>query len=40
MLRDMFHDLELEDDCAEVMDRFPGVVNMVKKTVNKIFQAK
>ena len=26
MLRDMFHDLELEDDCAEVIDRFPGLV--------------
>ena len=26
MLRDMFHYLELEDDCAEVKDRFPKVV--------------
>ena len=26
MLRDMFHDLELEDDCSEVIDRFPKVV--------------
>ena len=31
MLRDMFHDLELEDDCAEVIDRFPGVVDIVNK---------
>ena len=23
----MFHDLDLEDDCAEVIDRFPGVVD-------------
>ena len=29
MLRDMFHDLELEDDCAEVIDRFPRVVDIV-----------
>ena len=29
MLRDMFHDLESEDGCTEVIDRFPGVVNMV-----------
>ena len=29
MLRDMLHDLELEADCAEVIDRFPEVVNMV-----------
>ena len=27
MLREMFHDLEMEDDCAEVIDRFPGVVD-------------
>ena len=32
MLRDMFHDLELEDDCAEVIDRFPGVVDMVNNS--------
>ena len=23
----MFHDLELEDECAEVIDKFPGVAN-------------
>ena len=28
----MFHDLELEDDCAEVTDRFPGVVDMVNNS--------
>ena len=38
MLRDMFHDLELEDDCAEVIDRFPGVVDIVNS--KQIFQAK
>ena len=30
MLRDMFHDLELEDDCTEVIDRFPGVVDRLQ----------
>ena len=30
MLREMFHDLELEDGCAEVIDRFPGVVNRLQ----------
>ena len=34
MLRDMFHDLELEDDCAEVIDRFPGVVDIVNSKQN------
>ena len=34
MLRDMFHDLELEDDCAEVIDRFPGVVYIVNNKQN------
>ena len=34
MLRDMFHDLELEDDCAEVIDRFPGVVDIVNNKQN------
>ena len=34
MLRGMFHDLELEDDCAEVIDRFPGVVNIVNSKQN------
>ena len=32
MLRDMFHDLELEDGCAEVTDKFPGVVNVVNNS--------
>ena len=27
VIRDMFHDLNLKDDCAEVIDRFPGVVD-------------
>ena len=34
MLRDMFHDLELEDNCAEVIDRFPNVVEKLT-TSNK-----
>ena len=34
MLRDMFHDLELEDDCAEVIDRFLGVVDIVNSKQN------
>ena len=34
MLRDMFHDLELEDDCAEVIDRFPGIVDIVNSKQN------
>ena len=31
---DMFHDLELEDDCAEVINRFPGVVDIVNSKQN------
>ena len=27
----MFHDLELEDECAEIIDRFPGVVDRNRK---------
>ena len=34
MLRDMFHDLKLEDDCAEIIDRFPGVVDIVNSKQN------
>ena len=34
MLRDMFHNLELEDDCAEVIDRFPKVVDIVNNKQN------
>ena len=34
MLRNMFHDLELEDDCPEVIDRFPGVVDIVNSKQN------
>ena len=34
MLRNMFHDLELEDDCPEVIDRFPGVVDIVNRKQN------
>ena len=35
MLRDMFHDLEMEDDCAKVIDRFSSVVERLKTTNNK-----
>ena len=34
MLMDIFHDLELADDCAEVIDRFPGVVDIVNSKQN------
>ena len=30
MLKEMFHDLELADDCEEVIDRFPSVVDTLK----------
>ena len=30
MLKDMFHDLELADDCDEVIDKFPSVVDKLK----------
>ena len=30
MLREMFHDLEMEDDCAEDIDKFPGVVDRLQ----------
>ena len=33
MLRDMFFDLEMEDDCAAVIDRFPNVVEKLKATI-------
>ena len=32
MLRKMFYDLEMEDDCAEVIDRFPGVVDRLQNS--------
>ena len=32
MLREIFHDLEMEDDCAEVTDRFPGVVDRLQNS--------
>ena len=31
IIKDMFHDLELEDECAEIIDRFPGVVDRNRK---------
>ena len=30
MLKEMFHDLELADDCEEIIDRFPSVVDKLK----------
>ena len=30
MLKKMFHDLELADDCEEIIDRFPSVVDKLK----------
>ena len=35
MLKEMFHDLELADDCEEVIDKFPSVVDKHK---NKCLQ--
>ena len=34
MLRNMFHDLELEDDCVVVIDRFPRVLDIVNSKQN------
>ena len=36
MLKDMFHDLELDDDCAEVIDKFPSVVEKLKSNADKV----
>ena len=40
VIKDMFHDLELEDECAEIIDKFPGVAdrNLTRgnDTLNKI----
>ena len=30
MLKEMFHDLELADDCEEIVDKFPSVVDKLK----------
>ena len=30
MLTEMFHDLELADDCEEIIDKFPSVVDKLK----------
>ena len=35
MLKDMFHDLELADDCDEVIDKFPSVVDKLKTNADK-----
>ena len=35
MLKEMFHDLELADDCDEVIDKFPSVVDKLKTNAYK-----
>ena len=35
MLKEMFHDLELADDCEEVIDKFPYVVDKLKTNAYK-----
>ena len=35
MLMEMFHDLELADDCEEVIDKFPSVVDKLKTNAYK-----
>ena len=35
MLKEMFHDLELADDCEEVIDKFPSVVDKLKTNAYK-----
>ena len=35
MLKDLFHDLELDNDCAEVIDKFPSVVEKLKSNADK-----
>ena len=36
MLKEMFHDLELADDCEEVIDKFPSVVDKLKTNAYKV----
>ena len=39
IIKDVFHDLELEDECAKIIDKFPGVVDRNlrdNRTPNKI----
>ena len=36
MLKEMFHDLELADDCEEVIDEFPSVVEKLKTNAYKV----
>ena len=36
MLKEMFHDLELADDCDEVIDKFPSVVDKLKTNADKV----
>ena len=35
-IKNMFQDLELEDDCLEVIDKFPSVVERLKSNANKV----
>ena len=39
VIKDVFHDLEMEDECAKIIDKFPGVVDRNlrdNRTPNKI----
>ena len=39
IIKDVFHDLELEDECAKIIDKFLGVVDRIlrnNRTPNKI----
>ena len=40
MLKEMFHDLELADDCDEVIDKFPSVVDNLKTNAYKVETSK
>ena len=35
-IKNMFQELELEDDCLEVIDKFPSVVERLKSNANKV----
>ena len=35
IIKNMFQDLELEDDCMEVINRFPIVAERLKSTANR-----
>ena len=35
-IKNMFQELELEDDCLEVIEKFPSVVGRLKSNANKV----